>query len=110
MTNNIEYQEEDFMIELKPALLDDEPKKDKGYKSFKDYYSNPEFKAKHDEYVRKKVQCPECTKFVQRVAMAKHKKSRKHIDCCASLNDTNSKNDNLIKLIADLIESHNHKI
>ena len=94
MNTDIKYQEEVV-------------KKDPKYKSFKEYYSNPEFKAKHDLYVREKIQCPECTKFVQRVAMAKHKKSRKHIDCCK--NDKKIIDDDLYKLAMDLIESHKNK-
>ena len=39
--------------------------------------------------------------------MAKHKKSRKHIDCCKP--EKKIIDDDLYKLVMDLIESHKNK-
>ena len=46
--------------------------------SFKDYYSNPEWKEKHLSYMKEKVVC-DCGKSVCRANMSTHKKSHIHI-------------------------------
>ena len=51
-----------------------QPKKKK---TFADYYSKPEYKARHLAYVRAKVTC-KCGKLVQRCNMTKHCRTKKH--------------------------------
>ncbi len=48
-------------------------------KRFKDYYINPEFRARHLSYMMEKVQCPDCGLTVSRCNMSKHKSSKRHI-------------------------------
>jgi len=48
------------------------------YKKFSDYYKDPEFKKRHDEYVSTKIQC-QCGQYVARYNMSKHRKTNKHI-------------------------------
>ena len=68
-------------------------------KTFKEYYNNPEFKEKHNKYIREKIMCEDCKKDVQRVAMAKHKRTKKHLSCCEKNKTTNIKDmvDELVK-------------
>lgn len=46
-------------------------------KTFKQYYEDPEFKAKHLARLKQKIQCA-CGAEVSRSNMATHKKSLKH--------------------------------
>lgn len=47
-------------------------------KTFKERYTEDEdFKAKHNAYIKEKVEC-DCGKMVMRVAMAKHKRTAIH--------------------------------
>jgi hypothetical protein len=46
-------------------------------KTFKERYQDPEYKEKHTKYICEKVQCDRCDCYVQRVALAKHKRSKK---------------------------------
>jgi hypothetical protein len=56
--------------------MEDQEQKKK-CKTFKEYYSNPEFKEKHKAYINEKIKCDECGNSVSRVNMAKHKKTNK---------------------------------
>lgn len=48
-------------------------------KTFTDYYwTNPEFRKKHREYMAQKVYCP-CGIYMARGAMTYHKRSNKHM-------------------------------
>ncbi len=49
-------------------------------KTFKDYYKNPEFKAKHKKYLLTKVACLNCHCMVSRCNMSHHKKTTKCIN------------------------------
>ena len=51
--------------------------KDKKYKSFKEYYTNPEFKKKHLEYINARVKC-ECGASIVRCGLARHKRTITH--------------------------------
>ena len=42
------------------------------------YHSNPEYKKKHLDYVKKKVYCHECGVFVSRCNLGHHKATKKH--------------------------------
>lgn len=46
-------------------------------KTFKDYYADPEYKAKHLKYLKEKVKC-ECGAMLGRVNLGPHKKSWRH--------------------------------
>lgn len=46
----------------------------KEYKTFKKYYSDPEYKAKYNKYMTEKVKCT-CGCDVLRNAMTKHKQT-----------------------------------
>jgi len=51
------------------------PKED--YKTFKEYYADPEFKARHLEKMRHKVPCPLCECVVSKGNMKKHQDTKK---------------------------------
>jgi len=53
----------------------EKPKKE--YKTFKQYYEDPEFKKRHREKAAEKIQC-ECGILVSRCNMSKHIKTDKH--------------------------------
>lgn len=46
-------------------------------KTFKEYYSNPEFKEKHQKYMLETIEC-ECGCKVMRSNISKHRKTPKH--------------------------------
>ena len=46
-------------------------------KSFKDYYSDPEFRTKHLAYMNEKKEC-QCGRVVSRANMASHLRSKLH--------------------------------
>lgn len=46
-------------------------------KTFKDYYSDPEYKQRHKEYLMQKVQC-ECGCTYLRSNSSHHKQTQKH--------------------------------
>jgi hypothetical protein len=46
-------------------------------KTFKQYYEDPAFKTKHQNYVKEKVACPVCARSVARYNMSNHKKTKK---------------------------------
>lgn len=48
-------------------------------KSFKEYYQDPAFKARHLEYMTTKVKCNYCNVDVSRCNRCKHERTRKHI-------------------------------
>ena len=47
-------------------------------KTFKDYYQDPDYRAKHQAYMQTKVLCKECGTLTARANMAHHRKSKKH--------------------------------
>jgi len=51
----------------------------KQYKTFKEYYADPIFKAKHLKYVSEKIQCTDCGKMIARCNITKHKATAKHL-------------------------------
>jgi len=53
----------------------EKPKKE--YKTFKQYYEDPEFKKRHREKAAEKIPC-ECGILVSRCNMCKHIKTKKH--------------------------------
>ena len=57
--------------------LENKPAK-KPVKKFTEYYKDPEFKEKHQKYIKEKIAC-DCGKSVMRVAMAKHKRTKVHL-------------------------------
>lgn len=48
------------------------------HKTFNDYYSEPNYRRKHLDYVLTKVECKACKTMVARCNMTKHKKTMKH--------------------------------
>lgn len=59
------------MTEIKPESLTIT-------KSFKEYYADPAFRAKHLAYIQERVECPICEQKFARCYMSSHKKSKKH--------------------------------
>ena len=53
-------------------------KENKKSKTFKDRYQNKDFKEKHLKYIQEKLAC-ECGLMVSRVAIAKHRRTKKHL-------------------------------
>lgn len=47
-------------------------------KTFKEYYQDPEFKARHLASLRKLVVCEECKTNVKKYNLAHHRSSQKH--------------------------------
>ena len=46
---------------------------------FKEYYKDPDFRKKHLEYIKTKVEC-KCGDLVSRCSKTKHLKSKKHTE------------------------------
>ncbi len=53
-------------------------------RSFKEYYADPKFKARHDEYVKGKTVC-KCGATVARYNLSNHKKTARCIAKCKAL-------------------------
>jgi len=49
-----------------------------GKSSFTKYYANPEYREKHLNYIKQKVECSLCKVMVARANMPAHKKTKKH--------------------------------
>ncbi len=47
-------------------------------KTFKEYYQNPEFKARHLKYITEKITCNICGVEFSRCNKCKHERSQKH--------------------------------
>ncbi len=47
-------------------------------KTFKEYYQDPVFRARHKKYLLTKIECPECGCVTSRCNMSHHKKTEKH--------------------------------
>ena len=47
-------------------------------KTFKEYYEDPSYRARHKAYILAKVNCPACDVPVARCNMTKHKRTKKH--------------------------------
>lgn len=63
-------------------------------KSFKEYYtSNEEFKKRHLEKMKEMITC-ECGCVTARSHIYRHKKSQKHINTMALLNELENKKEN----------------
>lgn len=68
---------------------------EKKYKTFTDYYKDPEYKKKHKEYMSQKVECKYCKKIVTRSNMTNHLRTLK----CINVRDRRRKTiDNINKL------------
>ena len=48
----------------------------KHYKTFKEYYSNAEYRTKHLNYINEKVPCKFCSALIARHYMTKHHKTQ----------------------------------
>lgn len=59
--------------------------KKKSYKVFRDYYKDPEFKQKHLNKMKEKIQCEICGTMISRSNMKTHNKSKK----CQTFNEKN---------------------
>lgn len=47
-------------------------------KSFREYYANADFKRRHLDKMKEKIEC-ECGKFITRSNMSAHKKTKVHL-------------------------------
>ena len=56
-------------------------------KTFSDYYKDPEFRKRHQAYMKTKVTCS-CGKSVMRVNLSRHRKSAFHLE---NVNNTDVK-------------------
>jgi hypothetical protein len=74
----------------------------KQYKTFKEYYSDPEYKAKHLAYVKAKIVCPVCNKLVSRSNLGHHNKTEIHKKRAEVLKNSKPKPD--IKKVKELIK------
>jgi hypothetical protein len=66
--------------ENKTIINEEKPiigKKTRAVKTFKEYYSDEEFRTKHKNYMKEKIEC-ECGKEVCRVNISNHKKTPMH--------------------------------
>lgn len=50
----------------------------KAKKTFKEYYADPEFKARHLAHLKADVLCTDCNCYVKRYNVGHHRKSQKH--------------------------------
>jgi hypothetical protein len=76
------------------------------YKTFKEYYADPEYKKSHLEYVKHKIKC-DCGKLVARSNMSKHKKTKKCSKICKDINDNKVKNIDYVlynRILSKLLE------
>jgi desulfoferrodoxin (superoxide reductase-like protein) len=75
------------------------------------YHSNPEYKKKHLDYVKKKVYCEECGVYVSRCNIGHHKATKKHQNFCEilklkdQLNSSESIKKELIKKIENALSN-----
>lgn len=58
--------------------MEDNEIKMRVYKTFGDYYSDPEYRRNHLAYMSVKVECLVCKTMVARCNMTKHKRTLKH--------------------------------
>jgi hypothetical protein len=47
-------------------------------KTFKEYYQDPEFKQRHNAYIKESVICGVCNCYIKRYNSGHHKSSQKH--------------------------------
>lgn len=74
-------------------------------KKFKEYYDgNPEFREKHKDYVRQKINCPDCNKPVARSNLSAHRRTKKHAKLVNKYNEERMKNDNEQRLLKEIEE------
>lgn len=59
----------------------------KKVKKFMDYYQNEDFKKKHLEKMKEKINCNNCNKLVSRCNMCKHQRTT----ACKNYNNNNNK-------------------
>lgn len=85
----------------------DEPKKKK---RFADYYAEPEYKARHLAHMMTKIPCSGCGLITSRSNMSKHRKSRRHQQVVASMQNAIVKKeldvDKLKDVFLQLIKSY----
>ena len=67
---------------------------EKKAKTFKDYYEDPEWKARHLKKLSEKIKC-NCGAMVSRGNMLRHKATRKHVKAIVEP----EQKDNLLRLI-----------
>lgn len=72
----------------------------KKYKTFTDYYQDPEYKKKHKAYMATKVQCIHCRKTVTRANMTNHTRTLK----CQKSREMKIKAIDNIKKLTDLLK------
>ena len=47
--------------------------------NFKEYYqNNPEFRARHQQKMNEKIQCPKCNKMISRCNYQRHLKTKRN--------------------------------
>ena len=98
------------MIEMKAPEVEvkdeikEEPVKEKKHKTFKDYYADPEYRQKHKKYISEKIKC-ECGRSVTRVGMAKHLRTRIHLNAINNkVKDEKTETLDLRKILDRLVE------
>ena len=76
-------------------------------KTFKEYYQDPDFKKRHNDYMLQKVNCS-CGILTMRCNMSKHKKTQKHINWT----EKNEKNEYLqeINKLKKQVSKINHNL
>ena len=52
----------------------------KSPKKFTEYYADPEYRRKHQAYMKTKISCPECGRVTVRSNMAAHKRTLRHAE------------------------------
>ncbi len=78
--------------------IEPEPENQKPKKIFKDYYADPEYRRKHLDRMKEKVECPDCGHITARANLTKHKRSKVHQQKAAS----NQKNTIIIRKELDM--------
>lgn len=62
-------------------------------KTFKDYYHDPEFHARHVAYMKEKVRCDACNVEMRRSSIYRHYKTKKHEKNASKANSSEKKVD-----------------
>jgi hypothetical protein len=55
--------------------------------NFKKYYDNPEWRKKYQAYLKERIPC-ECGQMVQRVSIARHRRTKKHSNKVKNIQQT----------------------
>lgn len=81
----------------------------KKYKSFKEYYADPEYKEKHLKYVKTKIICG-CGSETRRCNISVHRASKKHIAWVNKNNDIKNIYLSRIEILTTKIEKINQEV